>query len=397
VRPSTCAACWRRRWQSRRSARYRPHGDGRRRYHDFPKPSNLKRRPSTSSRSISRSKGLERRDRTPARAWTPGLYNGHGLPRPANSRARGRAIDSSVHFTNALPQATTVHWHGSPTFPSRWMACPARRSGKSRPGGTFHLRTSPESPTGHCSGYHPHVGCRRRRCGFGLYGALLVSRIRPSASDVAVADEHSARPEATSCVDSPARSRLAHERRNSRPAMGIGREGQLRPRQGTRSSHDHGAGPAVPAGAGGSVNAAKSLVFLSLAPRRPDPLHRSAATDGDCRSESKECSTRTVLGAGGTGQHGQLHRDAADGRTGPRTGAPSGAASSIRGYWEGVEYRHSRRELLTMVHGRRIGRLLSARSGPAREHAPYEPMAPDPARPPGVHITFTAGAGRACS
>jgi FtsP/CotA-like multicopper oxidase with cupredoxin domain len=97
-------------------------------------------------------------------AWT---YNGV-LPGPLiRARVGDRLI---VHFTNHLPQPTTVHWHG--------LRVPIEMDG-------VPVHSQPEVPTGGSfvydfvlddAGlfwYHPHV-MSAAQVGFGLYGALLV-------------------------------------------------------------------------------------------------------------------------------------------------------------------------------------------------------------------------------
>ena len=75
--------------------------------------------------------------------WT---YNG-GLPGPLIRARRGDRV--IVHFSNSLPQPTTVHWHGC-RCPSRWMACLVRRS---RPSNRAeHSSMTSSSPMRDCSG-----------------------------------------------------------------------------------------------------------------------------------------------------------------------------------------------------------------------------------------------------
>ncbi len=97
-------------------------------------------------------------------AWT---YNG-SLPGPLiRARVGDRLI---VHFTNNLPQPTTVHWHG--------LRVPIEMDG-------VPVHSQPEVPTGGSfvydfilgdAGlfwYHPHI-MSAAQVGFGLYGPLLV-------------------------------------------------------------------------------------------------------------------------------------------------------------------------------------------------------------------------------
>ena len=110
------------------------------------------------------------------RAWT---YDG-GIPGPLiRARVGDRLI---VHFTNDLPQATTVHWHGV-RVPIEMDGVPDISQPETKPGESFTydfvLRDAG------LYWYHPHV-MSAAQVGFGLYGALLVEE----ASDtVGVADE----------------------------------------------------------------------------------------------------------------------------------------------------------------------------------------------------------------
>ena len=97
-------------------------------------------------------------------AWT---YNG-GLPGPL---IRGRVGDRLiVHFSNRLPQPTTVHWHGV-RVPIEMDGVPGYSQPEVQPGGSFTydfvLRDAG------LYWYHPHV-MSAAQVGFGLYGALLV-------------------------------------------------------------------------------------------------------------------------------------------------------------------------------------------------------------------------------
>jgi FtsP/CotA-like multicopper oxidase with cupredoxin domain len=97
-------------------------------------------------------------------AWT---YNG-GVPGPPiRIRVGDRLI---AHFTNKLPQPTTVHWHGI-RLPIAMDGVPEHSQPEVRPGETFTYDFV--VPDAGLFWYHPHV-MSAAQVGFGLYGALLV-------------------------------------------------------------------------------------------------------------------------------------------------------------------------------------------------------------------------------
>ena len=75
-----------------------------------------------------------------------------------------------VHFENALPEPTTVHWHGV-RLPVNMDGVPVHSQSEVMPGESFEydfvLRDAG------LFWYHPHVASAKQ-VGFGLYGALLV-------------------------------------------------------------------------------------------------------------------------------------------------------------------------------------------------------------------------------
>jgi FtsP/CotA-like multicopper oxidase with cupredoxin domain len=98
------------------------------------------------------------------KAWT---YNG-SLPGPLiRTRIGDRVI---VHFTNRLPQPTTVHWHGV-RVPIEMDGVPGVSQPEVPPGGTFTYDFVVRDAGLYW--YHPHV-MSAAQVGFGLYGALLV-------------------------------------------------------------------------------------------------------------------------------------------------------------------------------------------------------------------------------
>jgi FtsP/CotA-like multicopper oxidase with cupredoxin domain len=96
-------------------------------------------------------------------AWT---YNGT-LPGPLiRVRAGDRLI---VHFTNRLPEPTTIHWHGL-RIPIQMDGVPDHSQPAVRHGESFTYDFI--VPDAGLFWYHPHV-MSATQVGFGLYGALL--------------------------------------------------------------------------------------------------------------------------------------------------------------------------------------------------------------------------------
>jgi FtsP/CotA-like multicopper oxidase with cupredoxin domain len=98
-------------------------------------------------------------------AWT---YNG-GLPGPLIRARRGDRV--IVHFSNNLPQPTTVHWHGV-QVPIEMDGVPGVSQPPVKQGGTFTYDFV--VPDAGLFWYHPHV-MSAAQVGFGLYGPLLVA------------------------------------------------------------------------------------------------------------------------------------------------------------------------------------------------------------------------------
>ena len=97
-------------------------------------------------------------------AWT---YNG-GVPGPVIRASVGDRL--IVHFTNKLPQPTTVHWHGL-RIPIQMDGVPDVSQPEVKPGESFTYDFV--LPDAGLFWYHPHV-MSAAQVGFGLYGALLV-------------------------------------------------------------------------------------------------------------------------------------------------------------------------------------------------------------------------------
>jgi len=109
-------------------------------------------------------------------AWT---YDGK-LPGPLiHAHVGDRLI---VHFTNALPQETTIHWHGV-EVPNAMDGVPGVSQPPVEPNGSFTYEFV--LPDAGLFWYHPHVQSAAQ-VGFGLYGALLVDEREDS---VHVADQ----------------------------------------------------------------------------------------------------------------------------------------------------------------------------------------------------------------
>jgi FtsP/CotA-like multicopper oxidase with cupredoxin domain len=98
-------------------------------------------------------------------AWT---YNG-GLPGPLIRARKGDRL--IVHFSNRLPQSTTVHWHGV-QVPIEMDGVPGASQPPVETGGTFTYDFV--VPDAGLFWYHPHV-MSAAQVGFGLYGPLLVA------------------------------------------------------------------------------------------------------------------------------------------------------------------------------------------------------------------------------
>jgi FtsP/CotA-like multicopper oxidase with cupredoxin domain len=101
---------------------------------------------------------------TKTEVWT---YNGL-LPGPLIRVRRGDRL--IVHFSNSLPQPTTVHWHGV-QVPIEMDGVPGVSQPPVETGGSFTYDFV--VPDAGLFWYHPHV-MSAAQVGFGLYGALLV-------------------------------------------------------------------------------------------------------------------------------------------------------------------------------------------------------------------------------
>ena len=130
----------------------------------------------------------------PSMMWT---YEG-SVPGPLiRARVGDRVI---VHLNNALPEDTTVHWHGL-RIPAAMDGAPGHSQPPVPPGGSFDYDfVVPDAST---FWYHPHVNSAAQE-GNGLYGAFIVDDPAEPAglgdevvmvlSDVAVNDDGTLQP-----------------------------------------------------------------------------------------------------------------------------------------------------------------------------------------------------------
>jgi FtsP/CotA-like multicopper oxidase with cupredoxin domain len=93
---------------------------------------------------------------------------GGKLPGPEIRVRRGDRV--IVHFTNALPEDTTIHWHGL-RIPNAMDGVPGITQDPVKPGETFTYDfVVPDAGT---FWYHPHVRSAAQ-VGFGMYGSFIV-------------------------------------------------------------------------------------------------------------------------------------------------------------------------------------------------------------------------------
>jgi len=100
----------------------------------------------------------------PTTVWT---YNGQ-VPGPLIRAQVGNRV--IIHFTNALPADTTIHWHGL-RIPAAMDGMPDLSQPPVQPGGTFTYDfVVPDAST---FWYHPHVDSAVQE-GNGMYGPFIV-------------------------------------------------------------------------------------------------------------------------------------------------------------------------------------------------------------------------------
>jgi FtsP/CotA-like multicopper oxidase with cupredoxin domain len=100
----------------------------------------------------------------PAEVWT---YNG-SIPGPLLRASVGDRL--IVHFTNNLPESTTIHWHGV-KVPPGMDGTVGMMQPEIEPGGTFEYDFI--LPEAGAFWYHPHIRSNAQ-VGRGLYGGLIV-------------------------------------------------------------------------------------------------------------------------------------------------------------------------------------------------------------------------------
>ncbi|HYB98692.1 MAG TPA: multicopper oxidase family protein [Candidatus Limnocylindrales bacterium] len=108
------------------------------------------------------------------RAFDVWAYNGQ-VPGPTLRVRRGDTL--RVHFTNGLPQPTTIHWHGV-RVPNAMDGVPGVTQEPVQPGQTFVYEFTPrEAGT---FWFHPHLRSSEQ-VERGLYGVLIVEDEAPAA------------------------------------------------------------------------------------------------------------------------------------------------------------------------------------------------------------------------
>ncbi|MDQ3297654.1 MAG: multicopper oxidase family protein [Myxococcota bacterium] len=103
-------------------------------------------------------------DGTRRKVWA---YNGQ-VPGPTLRVRLGDTV--RVQFTNRLPQATTIHWHGV-RVPNRMDGVPHSSQPPIEPGGTFVYEFAPKDAG--TFWFHPHIRSSEQ-VERGLYGMLIV-------------------------------------------------------------------------------------------------------------------------------------------------------------------------------------------------------------------------------
>lgn len=103
------------------------------------------------------------------RVWA---YNGQ-VPGPTLRVKLGETV--RVHFTNHLPQDTTIHWHGV-RLPNAMDGVPYLTQPPVPPGGTFTYEFTPKDAG--TFWFHPHVRASEQ-VERGLYGVLVVEDATP--------------------------------------------------------------------------------------------------------------------------------------------------------------------------------------------------------------------------
>jgi FtsP/CotA-like multicopper oxidase with cupredoxin domain len=108
-------------------------------------------------------------DGTKMRVWA---YNGQ-VPGPTLRVQLGETL--RVHFTNQLPQATTIHWHGV-RLPNNMDGVPHATQPPIQPGESFTYEFTPKDAGTYW--FHPHIRSSEQ-VERGLYGVLIVEDAKP--------------------------------------------------------------------------------------------------------------------------------------------------------------------------------------------------------------------------
>jgi FtsP/CotA-like multicopper oxidase with cupredoxin domain len=131
----------------------------------LPSTPNLSQAPHTIEVNIeARVASLQIKPGVTTSAWT---YNG-SIPGPLIRAHVGDHL--IVHFTNSLPEDSTIHWHGI-RLPAAMDGVPGHTQPAVKTGGTFKYEF--DLPDAGLFWYHPHVDSAAQ-VGDGLYGAILV-------------------------------------------------------------------------------------------------------------------------------------------------------------------------------------------------------------------------------
>lgn len=122
--------------------------------------------------------GVSRQQLVPAEYPDTEVWSFNGaVPGPLLRARQGDTLRVTVR--NALPQATTVHWHGI-RLPHAMDGVPHLTQPPIAPGGEFHYEFAlPDAGT---YWYHPHERSHEQ-VARGLYGALIVDEREPPAVD----------------------------------------------------------------------------------------------------------------------------------------------------------------------------------------------------------------------
>jgi FtsP/CotA-like multicopper oxidase with cupredoxin domain len=205
------------------------------------------------------------------KAWT---YNG-SIPGPLIRVNVGDRL--IVRFTNRLPAATTVHWHGL-RVPAQMDGVPGHSQPEVAPGGTFTYDFI--VPDAGLYWYHPHV-MSAAQVGFGLYGAFLVN---DPSDNVGIVTEQVL---VLSDIDLTASGELESPETGGSTGMAFGREGNVLLVNGRHQ-------PRLTARAGVTerwrvVNTAKSRYF-NLDPG-PDQRLTKIGSDGGLQEYAVELET----------------------------------------------------------------------------------------------------------